>query len=234
MSLSKTLSELKEQLNTLTEEKKMLICRNKSLMNDMARNETLIITRHMHHAVTLSMHALCQSIISSSTNGGRSHDTKSHDPIVNEKSHTMRSKSLDSGTKKSPESTTNGKSYDIPIDTKSHDMLSKSQDKNCCLGNGIVHTNSYGEIPENLSCDSLDKSPDLSHDSRLTNGSPPFAKKMDTDSLARDCIFSIGGEMGITHNPHNPIKLQWWMVEESAYQLVSYFYYHPPPSPAIF
>ena len=63
MSLTKTLACTKEELETIRGDNQLLISRNKSLMEEMKRNESLVVSRHLFHAVAISMQALGHNML---------------------------------------------------------------------------------------------------------------------------------------------------------------------------
>ena len=58
-SLAKSASDLQQQLETVSKDNALLIAKNQNMVHQMKRNENVLVTRHVRHAISLSMHVLC-------------------------------------------------------------------------------------------------------------------------------------------------------------------------------
>lgn len=202
--MRKAYVESRETLKSATRHNEELNAQIKSLMEEMQRKETLTVSRHLHHAVALSMHAICHNVLVDPQHqeNPQALANKSHEMTLIDayKRVGLEEKEMEGARTTADERTQ-------PICTGSD----KGRDSDDALSDDLDDA----EHARKRGCHSLiDKRTDSLESSC-------------SETSQEDNFRYVGGcsGMGLHHRPLSMIQpinrtqLQWWMVSKSDYEV---------------
>ena len=198
LTLTKAVHQLKQELAIASEDKKLLISRNRSLMDDMKRHETITVSRHLTEVVALSIHALHHGYLLSK-------NSLSREQTSNFNSDSVHDMSICGGNERSHDP-----AEKRPYRMSSHNSIDKSLEASYDLSHDTARMNggtpTLCKLKSERSCSSLSSSGSHDEDSPFVFGGSAVHHHNSRDDDVSD------RSPQFTH-------LQWWMVDQSQYKV---------------
>lgn len=203
-NLKTAYAEAKEALKSATKHNDELHDQIELLGKEMVRKESQTVSRHLHHAVTISMHAICHNVLHNpSTDEGQSgHPNSSSSGTPLEEAHnTTSTGSMESGI------------CSLTAEDRDHPVCEGTE------GSGASSVRS--EVSSNIDCSRCNEKrqeyqtlADNHSNSLESSGS-----EVSEEESFKYVMAGVGLHGNPLFQPINHTKIQWWMVSKSDYEV---------------